>query len=766
MSTLGRYLKNRRTALAEKHSGFSIRSVAKHIGIHHSYLSRLERGEYAPLTEERIRALANLFGDDPELLIAIGGRLTEHTTNLISANTDQFLHFIASMEEQAEYSKSESLKRISHRKEELETLNRLLRDEIRKNQDLQNKVREQEEIYRTILSNLNDVSVILFDNELRILWSNTSLSENQNVCIQNSKSVSNQENFECASYSTVLSALRTKSIQNGTYQSSNSKHWLLRSVPIVDADKNIVRIVHIQFEVSELMQAKKNLEASEELLKLAIAGSREIIWDYDILTDIVNYEDSGFTMLGYSKNDMASTRSEWVKLIHKEDVNKVKNLIESHFKCETEFYNCEYRILCKNREYKWILSRGMVVKRDLLNRPLRMIGTHTDITDKKIIENKTKMNEIFLETLLTSIQEGITVISPDLKICYANRSLESIHKNYGPLVGRKCHEVYHQSDKPCEKCPTLRALNSGEKHFEIIEMRKFSSIEWIGLHAYPIKDNITGEITGVVEVAQNITELQNIKRSKILLSSIVENSQMNCVIKDLDLRIIAANKFCVHALGKSSADEIIGKTDAEIFDLDLNREAVARCMRDDLKAQTLSPGEFVDREETIIFPDGKIRIFHTHKFPIFDDNGAVISTANISNDITDKIHLQTVCANIENKYKDIIELAPIGICTANSKHQYLSMNSKYAFLYGYSSSEEMMSHRSNSLENFALQMDKDNFIKLLEKEKIVTRFECQTLRKDGSIFWTTRTIRAVYDESKKLEYYEAFVEEVHGKKNF
>lgn len=92
------------------------------------------------------------------------------------------------------------------------------------------------------------------------------------------------------------------------------------------------------------------------------------------------------------------------------------------------------------------------------------------------------------------------------------------------------------------------------------------------------------------------------------------------------------------------------------------------------------------------------------------------------------------------------------------------MNSSYAFLYGYSSSEEMMSQRSNLLENFALESDKENILKLLEKEKNVTRLVCQTLRKDGTIFWTTRTIRAVYDGYNKLEYYEAFVEEVHGKK--
>ncbi|MBM9532165.1 helix-turn-helix domain-containing protein [Desulfoprunum benzoelyticum] len=75
MSALGSYLSERRKALAATHSGYSIRSVAKRIGIHHSYLSKLERGENAPLTEERIHAQARLLGEDPELLMALSGKL-------------------------------------------------------------------------------------------------------------------------------------------------------------------------------------------------------------------------------------------------------------------------------------------------------------------------------------------------------------------------------------------------------------------------------------------------------------------------------------------------------------------------------------------------------------------------------------------------------------------------------------------------------------------------------------------------------------------
>lgn len=84
-------------ALSTKHSGYSIRSVAKRIGIHHSYLSKLERGENAPLTEERIYALARLLGEDPEMLMALAGKLSEDTSARIRSNPAAFQEFLATL---------------------------------------------------------------------------------------------------------------------------------------------------------------------------------------------------------------------------------------------------------------------------------------------------------------------------------------------------------------------------------------------------------------------------------------------------------------------------------------------------------------------------------------------------------------------------------------------------------------------------------------------------------------------------------------------
>lgn len=84
----GDYIRSRREALREDNPDFSIRKVAKRIGIHHSYLSKIERGEPASLSEQKMCALAGELGDDPELLLAMNGKVSEDVRRAVFADPE------------------------------------------------------------------------------------------------------------------------------------------------------------------------------------------------------------------------------------------------------------------------------------------------------------------------------------------------------------------------------------------------------------------------------------------------------------------------------------------------------------------------------------------------------------------------------------------------------------------------------------------------------------------------------------------------------
>ncbi len=121
-----------------------------------------------------------------------------------------------------------------------------------------------------------------------------------------------------------------------------------------------------------------------------------------------------------------------------------------------------------------------------------------------------------------------------------------------------------------------------------------------------------------------------------LFEALVEQIDDIVVVKDLNLRIVATNQALVRATGCASIADLIGRTDDQIFGIPEDKEPVRSYMADERYAQTLPRGEYLLKEEPIIYPDGNIHIFLTKKYPIYDDCGRIIGTSNISRDITER----------------------------------------------------------------------------------------------------------------------------------
>lgn len=509
MSSLGSFVKERREALAAKHSGYSIRSVAKRIGIHHSYLSKLERGENAPLTEERIHALARLLGEDEEVLMALAGKLSKRITALIRSNPAAFQKSLSSLEHNTVQHADTSARRLAQRKNELEELTRLLRDEIRQRLALEGQLREQQQVQSTILENLQDVSVVLLDSQFRIVWSNTPVTENPSTLLKLSSANGNfqlkTDGSEPNPYYTALRALKNKSIQNGIYKTENGRHWLLRSAPIQNHDGAIVQVVHLQFEVTELLRARRALEASEERWKFALEGSRGAVWDYNVPTGRIQHSPMWMTMLGYVGNEFELTVEQFKGMLHPDDWKAAMGTMAAHLRGETEFFDFEYRLRCKDGTYKWIHSRGKLMEKDSTGTPLRITGTHHDMSQRKAFEEQILANEAFLETLLGSIEEGISVLAPDLTVRYANPTMIQWYAEGEQPLGKKCHQAFHQMGECCARCPAVRALRSGRNEFEILEVSSTTAMRSIEFNAYPIKDMENRKVTGVILFVRDIT---------------------------------------------------------------------------------------------------------------------------------------------------------------------------------------------------------------------------------------------------------------------
>ncbi|TAF32976.1 MAG: response regulator [Oscillatoriales cyanobacterium] len=111
------------------------------------------------------------------------------------------------------------------------------------------------------------------------------------------------------------------------------------------------------------------------------------IWDWNLETDEFFYSAQWQEMLGYKEGEISNRRSEWWSRIHRDDIDGVKAALEDHFAQKTADFAAEYRMHCKDGSTLWVLNRGQVL-RSAAGKPLRVVGTHTDITPNQQLELK------------------------------------------------------------------------------------------------------------------------------------------------------------------------------------------------------------------------------------------------------------------------------------------------------------------------------------------------------------------------------------------
>lgn len=138
--------------------------------------------------------------------------------------------------------------------------------------------------------------------------------------------------------------------------------------------------------VTEKEQINKQLDESNQRWQFALEGAGDGVWDWDIEQNKSFFSRRWKEMLGYADDELASSHEVWFSLIHIDDREKVKSRLNSYLNKKLDEYKVEYRMLCKDQRYMWVLARGKVVARDATGLPKRMVGTHTDISDRKKAE--------------------------------------------------------------------------------------------------------------------------------------------------------------------------------------------------------------------------------------------------------------------------------------------------------------------------------------------------------------------------------------------
>jgi PAS domain S-box-containing protein len=155
-------------------------------------------------------------------------------------------------------------------------------------------------------------------------------------------------------------------------------------------DSDVIQIQSVASELHKILSKRKveqSLHNIEDRWQFAIEGSNDGIWDWNVLTDKVFFSSRWKEMIGYGPDELEGNLGEWEKRVHTDDLPAVMETLQRHFNGETSQYITEHRIRCKDGSWKWITDRGKVMEWTPEGKPARMLGTHIDITERKLVED-------------------------------------------------------------------------------------------------------------------------------------------------------------------------------------------------------------------------------------------------------------------------------------------------------------------------------------------------------------------------------------------
>ena len=156
----------------------------------------------------------------------------------------------------------------------------------------------------------------------------------------------------------------------------------MTSICVAADDLGTVR-TGVTFDITASKLAEAELRATEARWKLALDSTGDGVWDWNIATGVEIFSKRFMEMYGFGEGELASCTDKFDARTHPDDLEQLLRNRQAHLDGLTPTYINEHRIQCKDGSWKWTLSRGMVISRDAHGKPLRMIGTHTDITGRK-----------------------------------------------------------------------------------------------------------------------------------------------------------------------------------------------------------------------------------------------------------------------------------------------------------------------------------------------------------------------------------------------
>lgn len=453
-------------------------------------------------------------------------------------------------------------------------------------------------------------------------------------------------------------------------------------------------IDRLQRELFQRERVERALRESEERWHLAIRGTNDGIWDWNLKTDEVFFSTRWKEMLGYQEEDIGTTSKEWRQRVHPDDLKQVLQCCQDHISGRTSFYVTEHRLLCKDGSYKWILARGQALW-DQEGDAIRLTGSHTDISQakaaaiqRKQADEALRKSQEQLQAILDYSPAVIYLTDKQHRYKLINRKFESLFKtSLAEIIDKNVEEVWQPEIAEVFLRNNQKVIEQGMP-LEVEEVAPHED----GLHTYrtikfPIYD-LSGIPYAVCGISTDITDIcDELRLRKIAeaergkLIAILEATPDIVGTIDLNEKIhylnIAARQIFGFEENKDCVNFTLANVQPEWSYEIVRNEGISTAMRD---------GVWVG-ETAFLSHDG-------HEIPVSQlivahksADGNVNMFSTIARDITQQKQISATLFEAERRWRSLLDNVYLVVVGLDQQGKVEYANHCFLELVGYSKNE-------------------------------------------------------------------------------
>ncbi|RLJ62645.1 PAS domain-containing protein [Sulfurisoma sediminicola] len=423
----------------------------------------------------------------------------------------------------------------------------------------------------------------------------------------------------------------------------------------------------------ESERALTALTQSEQRWEFALEGSAQGVWDWDVRSDRVFFSHRWKAMLGHADEEIGDGLDEWKSRVHPDDLDETLATVADHIEGRAPVYESRHRVRHKDGHYLWILDRGMVIERDGDGRPVRLIGTHTDISAQVAAEQERERTARDLK----KAQEVAHVGSWSLDIPGNElRWSDETYRIFGVPPGKTLTlddfvAVLHPDDRESVLDRWQKAI-AGAPYDIVHRIVAEGRTRWVHERA-ELTFAADGQAVSALGTVQDITERVDTQRTlgevqRNLLAAL-DSVQESFIIVHRDGTVLLANETACRRLGLTRST-MEGKSLRDIVPEDRGARRMQRI------------AAAIDGGRPVAFSDRRgAYAFDVSIFPFGNERGEIDRAVIYAADITARIRAEQAQRQSEQILRTAIDAIDEGFALYDADDRLVFCNEKYREIY-------------------------------------------------------------------------------------